>query len=85
MNRYNRFKEPRREHRPPPLSPTSPPQMPSPGVPPMNGDQVMLLQQVQVHQQQVDTLLQQYKVQTNHLLFIYFVDLQYPANLIHCY
>ena len=66
MNRYNRFKEPRREHRPPPLSPTSPPQMHSPGdcgVPPMNGDQVMLLQQVQVHQQQVDHLLQQYKVQ----------------------
>jgi len=65
MSRYNRFKEPRREHRgPPPFSPPiSPEQMPSPGVPPMNGDQVMLLQQVQVHQQQVDSLLQQYKVQ----------------------
>ena len=72
MNRNNRFKEPRREHRrPPPLSPTSPPQMHSPGVPPMNGDQVMLLQQVQVHQQQVDSLLQQYKVQPkNYYLFV---------------
>ena len=63
MNRYKRFKEMRREPRPPPLSPVSPPQMPSPGVPPLNGDQVLLLQQVQVHQQQVDQLLHQYKVQ----------------------
>ena len=68
MIRYNRFKEMRREPQPPPLSPASSPEMQSPGVPPLSGDQVLLLQQVQVHQQQVDQLLHQYKVQTKKSL-----------------